>query len=184
MVDDFLALTPVDPISIAFPGRQALSVAQDAGLTAPDVRNGLNQTAVRVTALENAPSPSGNYDVTVTTALVAGDVGKVVQNSGSDPFTDGSGAEVYDTTKTPVGVLVSVDGLGGGIVRRWGVGPCITALNSDVGLVEAQTAGRVVSAGVDSAVVVGRILTNTGMDQPSTMFVTAIATVGLTTPSV
>lgn len=60
MADDFLALTPVDPISIAFPGRQTLSVAQDAGLTATDIRNGLNQTAIRVTALEGAPAAGVN----------------------------------------------------------------------------------------------------------------------------
>lgn len=61
MADDFLALTPVDPISIAFPGRQTLSAAQDAGLTATDIRNGLNQTAIRVTALEGAPAAGGTF---------------------------------------------------------------------------------------------------------------------------
>ena len=117
--------------------------------------------------------------VTVTTLLLNADVGKVVQRSTIEPFNDGSGVEVYDTTRTPVGVLVSVDGLGGGVVRRWGVGPCIPALGSDVGLVEAKNGGDVGSALGGSSVWIGRMLVNNGMGQPGTMFITAIATVGL-----
>ena len=60
MADDFLALTPVDPISMAMPGRQVLNAALDAGITATDVRNAINQTAIRVTALEGAPAGGVN----------------------------------------------------------------------------------------------------------------------------
>ena len=60
MADDFLALTPVDPISMAMPGRQTLAAALDAGITARDVRNAINQTAIRVTALEGAPAGGVN----------------------------------------------------------------------------------------------------------------------------
>ena len=59
-MDDLLSRVIVDPLSIAFPGRQALTVAQDAGLTARDVRNAINQTAIRVTALEGAPAAGFN----------------------------------------------------------------------------------------------------------------------------
>ena len=61
MADDFLALTPVDPISMAMPGRQVLNAALDAGITATDVRNAINQTAIRVTALEGAPAGGGTF---------------------------------------------------------------------------------------------------------------------------
>lgn len=154
----------------------------DSGLTADNAQGAIDEIVERVEALEDADPPapsSGNYDVTVTTLLLNADVGKVVQNSGVDPFTDGSGVEVYDTNKPPVGVLVSVDGEGGGVVRRWGVGPCIPALNSDVGLVEAKTGGNVGAAVGGSSVYVGRVLTNNGMGAAGTMFITAIATVGL-----
>ena len=60
-MDDLLSRVAVDPLSIAFPGRQTLTAAQDAGLTATDIRNGLNQTAIRVTALEGAPAGGGAF---------------------------------------------------------------------------------------------------------------------------
>ena len=168
--------------AVAFDAEDIVYDNDVSGLIANNVQEAINKIVDRVEALEDADPPapsSGEFDVTVTTLLLNADVGKVVQNSGVDPFTDGSGVEVYDTTKTPVGVLVSVDGLGGGVVRRWGVGPCIAALNSDVGLVEAKNGGNVGAAVGGSSVYVGRILTNNGMGQLGTMFVTAIATVGL-----
>ena len=69
MADDFLALTPIDPISMAMPGRQTLNAALDAGITARDVRNAINQTAIRVTALEGdttAADAIANLDGRVT----------------------------------------------------------------------------------------------------------------------
>ena len=60
MASDLLALTPIDPASMDMPGRQALSAPLDAGITARDVRNAINQTAIRVTALEGAPAAGVN----------------------------------------------------------------------------------------------------------------------------
>ena len=74
-MDDLLSRVIVDPLSIAFPGRQALTVAQDAGLTATDIRNGLNQTAIRVTALESAPPPAAAAVNFVDTQTVDNGVG-------------------------------------------------------------------------------------------------------------
>ena len=70
MADDFLALTPIDPISMAMPGRQVLNAPLDAGITARDVRNAINQTAIRVTALEGAPAPAGGVNLVSTQQIL------------------------------------------------------------------------------------------------------------------
>lgn len=117
-MDDLLSRVTIDPIAIKYPARGETA---SAGLAAQTSVSGcLGNLDGRVIALDGrvialegapAPAPSGNYDVTVATALVAADVGKVVVVSSGT-------ASIYQGGAVPAGVLVSVDGNGGGVVRR------------------------------------------------------------------
>ena len=153
---------------------------EDSELIADDVQGAIDEVVVRVAALEDAPAGGVNYDVTVVTALGAADVGKVVCPTAS-PFTTGSTVVVDNGASPPVGVLLSVDGSGGGVVRCFGEAPCLPDLGSVNGLVvsKANGSGKVTDAVTGSGKVVGRMLVNRGDLIPGTMFVTALATVGL-----
>lgn len=171
-MDDLLSRVTIDPLAIKYPSRGETA---SAGLVAETTVNGcLDNLDGRVAALEGAPAGGVNYDVTVTTALVAGDVGKVVV------VWDGA-ATIYQGGATPAGVLVSVDGLGGGVVRRWGEATCqfdlgLPAVDS---LLKADLAtAKVVAAEIGSFAVFGRVLSYDGSGT-GTVFVTAISTYGM-----
>lgn len=51
-MDDRVSQVQIDPRRMSFPGQQTLSNPLDAGLTATDVRNAINDTARRVSAIE------------------------------------------------------------------------------------------------------------------------------------
>ena len=148
----------------------------DSDLTADNAQAAIDEIVVRVVALEDVDPPapsSGEFDVTVTTALVAGDVGKVVVLGGA--------ATIYQGGATPAGVLVSVDGLGGGVVRRWGEATCQFGLGlpSVDSLLKADPAtAKVVAAGPGSFAVFGRVLSYDGSGT-GTVFITAISTYGM-----
>ena len=148
----------------------------DSELTANNAQAAIDEVVVRVEALEDVDPPapsSGEFDVTVTTALVAGDVGKVV--------VLGNPATIYQGGATPAGVLVSVDGLGGGVVRRWGEATCQFGLGlpSVDSLLKADPAtAKVVAAEPGSFAVFGRVLSYDGSGT-GTVFITAISTYGM-----
>ena len=208
-MDDLLSRVTIDPLAIKYPSRGDTASAGLAGeTTVSDCLGNLDGRATaldgrataldgrataldgrvtaldgRVTALESAPAGGLNYDVTVVTALGAANVGKVVRPT-ARPFTTGSTVVIDDgaVSTSPVGVLLSVDGSGGGVVRCFGEAPCRPDSGSVDGLVvsKADGSGKVGGASTGSGKVVGRMLTNNGMMDPGTMFVTAMATVGLT----
>lgn len=170
-MDDLLSRVTIDPLAIKYPSRGETA---SAGLVAEDTVSGcLDNLDGRVTALEGAPAPSGNYDVTVATALVAADVGKLVGVSSGT-------ATLYQGVGVPAGVLISVDGTGGGVVRRWGVATCKfgAGLPSEDTLLKGDSSGLMVAAGLGSWAVIGRVLAYAG-GGTGEVFVTAISTYGM-----
>lgn len=170
-MDDLLSRVTIDPLAIKYPSRGETA---SAGLVAETTVNGcLDNLDGRVAALEGAPAGGVNYDVTVTTELVAGDVGKVVGIF--------AGVATIYQGGVPAGVLVSVDGLGGGVVRRWGEATCQFGLGlpSVDSLLKADMAtAKVVAAELGSFAVFGRVLSYDGSGT-GTVFVTAISTYGM-----
>lgn len=184
-MDDLLSRVTIDPIAIKYPARGETA---SAGLAAQTSVSGcLGNLDGRVIALDGrvialegapAPAPSGNYDVTVATALVAADVGKVVVVSSGT-------ASIYQGGAVPAGVLVSVDGNGGGVVRRWGEATCQFGLGqpAEGEFVKANLAtAKMVAAEPGSFVVFGRVLSYDGSGT-GTVFVTAISTYGMQSAS-
>lgn len=174
-MDDLLSRVTIDPLAIKYPSRGETA---SAGLVAETTVGGcLDNLDGRVTTLEEAPAGGagpGNYDVAVTTALVAGDVGKVVGISAGV-------ATLYFGPIGPHGVLVSIDGAGNGVVRRWGEATCqigdgVSGANV---LVSADAAdARLIPSAAGASNVFGRVLEYAG-GGAGQVFITALVTLGM-----